>query len=276
MILSFHPCYEADRFINRAGRPPAESDIAAMKEAEAVILPQGCRRSLYEAACNNCPHVFPNYDAKFDYPRKTGQIRLFRDTGTAHPETAIFPDTAAYFKSGRDETFPLVFKFAWGDQGDNVFYIESNAELRNILDKALLYEKTGQKGFLIQKFMPCGNRSLRVAVIGTGFHAYWRVGERGENVTAVSKGSAIDAESDPELRGMGISAARKFCEKTGINLAGFDFIFPFEDENPVPFMLEINYFFGRRGLGGSERYYEILAGEIDQWLLSIGLRAPMK
>ena len=31
-------------------------------------------------------------------------------------------------------------------------------------------------------------------------------------------------------------------------------------------MLEINYFFGRRGLGGSDAYYEILNREIHNWL----------
>jgi ribosomal protein S6--L-glutamate ligase len=31
-------------------------------------------------------------------------------------------------------------------------------------------------------------------------------------------------------------------------------------------MLEINYFFGRRGLGGSDAFYEILKSEIDNWL----------
>ena len=33
-------------------------------------------------------------------------------------------------------------------------------------------------------------------------------------------------------------------------------------------MLEINYFFGRKGLGGSDAYYEILNEEIDKWLLN--------
>jgi ribosomal protein S6--L-glutamate ligase len=31
-------------------------------------------------------------------------------------------------------------------------------------------------------------------------------------------------------------------------------------------MLEINYFFGRRGLGGSDAFYEILKREINTWL----------
>jgi len=30
--------------------------------------------------------------------------------------------------------------------------------------------------------------------------------------------------------------------------------------------LEINYFFGRKGLGGSEAYYKLLQQEIDRWI----------
>jgi len=54
MILSFHPCFKGDKNIIVAGRTPAEEDIAAIKAAEAVILPQGCRESLYDATRRNC------------------------------------------------------------------------------------------------------------------------------------------------------------------------------------------------------------------------------
>ena len=61
MILSFHPCYEGDKNIICAGRRPDEHDRAAMAQADAVILPQGCTRLLYEAARHHCLHVFPDY-----------------------------------------------------------------------------------------------------------------------------------------------------------------------------------------------------------------------
>jgi ribosomal protein S6--L-glutamate ligase len=34
-------------------------------------------------------------------------------------------------------------------------------------------------------------------------------------------------------------------------------------------LLEINYYFGRKGLGGSEAYYKILRKEIQAWLSSL-------
>ena len=77
MILSFHPCYEADSNILCAGRDPDEKDLAAIRAADAVILPQGCREALYLLARQNCSYVFPDYDARFQYPGKTGG----RDSG---------------------------------------------------------------------------------------------------------------------------------------------------------------------------------------------------
>ena len=89
MILSFHPCYEADTNILCAGRDPDKADLSAIRAADAVILPQGCREALYRMARNNCPHVFPNYDARFSHDGKLEQIRLFREHECAHPDTEI-------------------------------------------------------------------------------------------------------------------------------------------------------------------------------------------
>ena len=65
MILSYHPIIEGDANRLCAGRDPGPEDLAAMETADAILLPQGCRESLYRAARNACPLVFPNYDARF-------------------------------------------------------------------------------------------------------------------------------------------------------------------------------------------------------------------
>ena len=61
MILSYHPVIEGD--VNRlcAGREPDAEDLDWMRRAEAIILPQGCRESMYRMAVKHCRHVFPNY-----------------------------------------------------------------------------------------------------------------------------------------------------------------------------------------------------------------------
>jgi len=291
MILSFHPMFEADMNLLCAGRDPGASELTAIQAAKAIILPQACRQSLYEMAKQHCEHVFPDYDARFEYPGKIGQIRLFEEIGVAHPKTRCYSDLtplppsltgngeSPISVSGRGRgwgfpspfrggagggVFPLVFKFDWGGEGDTVFLIRSDTEFREILKKAELFEKTGQKGFLIQEYIPCQHRSLRVAVIGERFISYWRVLENPENFHAnLSKGAVIDRNSDPDIQQTAINILKEFCNRTKINLAGFDFLV---SQNNQPLFLEINYFFGREGLGGSEKFYEMLIAEIRHWL----------
>ena len=278
MVLSFHPCFTGDANRLCAGREPNAEDLAAIQAADAVILPQGCSRALNDLARGACPLVFPDYTIRFRYPGKIGQIRLFRERNVPHPQTACFDHLDDFpFKSGINPlpafSYPAVFKFDWGGGGDNVFLLTSGADLENALKKAARYENSGQRGFLIQEYIPSGNRSLRAAVVGSTLKTYWRTG--GENpsfLTNLAKGGAIDEKSDPDLQARGAAAVRSFCKKTGINLAGFDLLFSAERSTGPPLFLEINYYFGRRGLGGSERYYELLVDEVENWLRSVGLK----
>ncbi|MBW2011220.1 MAG: hypothetical protein JRI32_06125, partial [Deltaproteobacteria bacterium] len=237
MIVSFHPCFEADQNIICAGRSPNHTDLAAIKAADAVILSQGCYESVYKMARNNCPNVFPNYDAKFKYPGKIGQSQLFSQINVPVPETEIFHNTDAFYTSygkapGKQHfKFPLVFKFDWGDQGTNVFLIHSLSELEGLLEKAGRFEKTGQKGFLIQEYIPAQNRSLRVVIIAQKIVSYWRVQKNSDTFCSnLGQGAVIDADSDPELQAKAALSAKNFCKKTGINLAGFDFLFSSDAE----------------------------------------------
>ena len=91
MILSYHPFFEADTNIICAGRVPDANDLALIQSADAVVLPQGCYRSLYEMARPNCVNIFPNFDARFNYAGKIGQARLFKETNAAHPKTQTYP-----------------------------------------------------------------------------------------------------------------------------------------------------------------------------------------
>jgi ribosomal protein S6--L-glutamate ligase len=273
MIVSFHPMFEADQNIICAGREPDADDLAAIKAAEAVVLPQGCRQSLYKMARDNCRHVFPDYDARFNYPGKIGQIRLFQESGTAHPHTETFASLddfrLQYGDAPKDTAveLPCVLKFDWGGEGETVFLIKSRQDLGELLLKAADFERSGQKGFLLQQYVPTKGRSLRVAVIGQTLISYWRIQEDSDAfMSNVARGARIDAALEPERQKAARAFVQNLCNKTGINLAGFDVIFAPVKESIRPMMLEINYFFGRRGLGGSDAFYEILKSEIENWL----------
>ena len=279
MILSFHPLYEAHKNITCAGRKPNAEDLAAIQAADAVVLPQGCYQSLYQMARNNCRHVFPNYDARFRYPDKIGQIKLFRDFHIAHPASDIFFNMASFHKGFKKRPskisliYPLVFKLGWGDEGETVFLVESQEDLNRILRRTAEFETSGQSGFLLQEYIACRNRTLRVVVIGKRIISYWRIQaeEEGGFYSNLGRGAVIDAEAEPQLQHKAIALVNQICHKTGINLAGLDVIFPAEMDDPEPLLLEINYFFGRKGLGGSEAYYQILLGEIQSWLAGLDL-----
>lgn len=278
MILSYHPCFEADRNRLCAGRKPGTDDLSAMLAADAIILPQGCHESLYTMARSNCKHVFPNFDAKFKYKGKIGQIQLFQKTNTAYPrtETYLNMNTFSIHYGGSPKKpifdFPFVFKFDWGGDGDHVYLVQSVENFSKVLQIAKKYETSGQKGFIIQEYIPANKRSLRVVVIGQTIVSYWRVQRNTDHfLSNVAKGAMIDYDTEPDLQKTAIKSVKNFCSQTRINLAGFDILFSSQAKVKTPLFLEINYFFGRQGLGGSEKFYDLLIKEIMKWIESLGL-----
>lgn len=278
MILSFHPCFEADENRLCAGRLPDENDLSRIRSADAVVLPQGCSRELFRMVSGNCARFFPDYTARFAYPGKLGQARLFLETNARHPDTMIFERFSDYLSfsqknAGFLPAYPFVLKMDWGGEGDNVYLIESADALEHCLGKVRACEATGQHGFLIQRYIPSGARSMRVVVMYRKTLSYWRSHDQpGCFCASLSKGARIDRDSNPELQDMAVQAVREFCDRTHINLAGFDILFSSEDTPPVPLLLEINYFFGRQGIGGSEAYYALLVEQIHRWIADQKLR----
>ncbi|MDI6795318.1 MAG: hypothetical protein QMD09_00140 [Desulfatibacillaceae bacterium] len=272
-ILSFNPVFVGDKNLLCAGRRPGPDDLSAMKKAWAVILGQGCPQELYQMARAASPRVFPNYDSRFDFPGKTGQAGLFLKYNAPFPKSLVFK-RAADCRKGLDKdvgnlpfALPFVFKYDWGGEGQTVFLLHSIDELKERLEEAERFEAAGQSGFLLQEFVPCNNHSLRVVVAHDELVAYWRKGPPGKPIMGgLCQGAILDKESDPHLMEAGKEMVADFCGKTLINLAGFDLLFDERQKGPAPLFLEINWFFGRRGLGGSDAYYKLLNRAIDRWL----------
>jgi ribosomal protein S6--L-glutamate ligase len=278
MVLSFHPNIVAQNNILCAGRLPNDEDRDAISRAQAVILPQGCSEALYRLCCKHCVNVFPNYDARFDFPGKLGQARLFQEAGVQFPRTYALETASSYYDRYGENAldcplgFPCVFKSDWGGEGEEVFLLETPEALEQTLERARRIEQSGQKGFLLQECVACRGRSLRVVVIGDECFSYWRVQQDPlQFLTNLKAGAVIDHEADPELQEAGRAAVFDFCSKTGINLAGFDLLFDQDKKEHEAFFLEINYFFGRRGVGGSLKYYELVDRSVRAWLSALGL-----
>ncbi|UCG11399.1 MAG: glutathione synthase [Deltaproteobacteria bacterium] len=274
MILSFHPCIDADVNIIVAGRGPGPEEKRLVKQANAIILPQGVRQDLYDLCRSHCRIVFPNYDFRFAQAGKIGDILLFREYSVPHPKTFVFPSADYYrrnFPARRRKPFPLPFPFVLkgnhSGEGNLVFRIQDYEHLNQRLEQLAAMENSGQHGFIAQQWIDHGGRDVRFVVLNDEAIGYWRVQKDPEQfLTNLSAGGVIDDRSDPRLLKKAKEAVRRFCAQTGINLAGIDLMFDKKDKTRQPLFVEINYWFGRRFFGSSENYYSVLKRAVQRWL----------
>lgn len=249
------------------GGLPGKDDLKAMDRADAVILPQGCRKELYLQARERCRHVFPDYEVRFRYPGKTGQARLFNELLATCPEQMVLEGTPDHFLDRIPYPYPFVLKGAWGGEGNSVILISNSGEFAVNRDRIGSWLENG--GCLVQQYIPAGGRSLRVVVVGERFYPYWRINLRGGFYSNLSRGAVICSNSWKRLQSKAIEELHPFCRTTGINLAGFDFLFSAEEKDPRPLFLEINYCFRTRGLGGPDFFLRLLEKGVREWLAGL-------
>jgi ribosomal protein S6--L-glutamate ligase len=273
VILSFHPCIDADVNVIVAGRAPGPEEEALIKGAEAIILPQGVCQDLYDLCRKHCKLVFPNYDHRYHRAGKIGDTLIFREFGMPHPNTRIFHNVAQYRKqfplheARSPFPFPFLLKGNSSGEGHMVYKIHDHEQLQNILDQLRGMERSGLQGFIVQQWIDHGGRDIRVVVIYDRLSSYWRVQKDPQKfLTNLSAGGTIDRSSDPSLRQQAESMVLRLCQQTGINLAGVDLMFDQNDRSSHPLLIEINYWFGRRFFGSSEVYYGELKKAVKRWL----------
>ncbi len=272
MILSFHPCFTADHQIILGSRSLGKEDRNLIRNAGAVILPQGRVDSIYHACKAAKVPMFPNYDMRFAYPGKVGQSRMFEDLALPHPRTLRWRVADALKDAfGLPHDFPFVVKDDRSHEAEGVFVVtgpESLAAARGFLKR----KDDGKAPFITQDFVPTGGNILRAVILGKRILTYWkRPVEPGQIITTISKGARVDHDWRPALQEKGKALARILAQRARIDLAAVDFVFCHTMEDPDPLFLEINYFFGRRGLGGMDAYYRLLFEAIQAWLANMGL-----
>lgn len=273
MILSFHPCFSAHQQIVLGDRALNKADLEAIQRADAVILPQARSENFVKLCLRAGKPTFPNYEMRYEYRGKVGQTKLFDMLQLPHPESACFKDVEA-FKSDvhEDLNFPSILKDNLSHEAHGIFMVTDSASLDAALEQMALRQTSENRGFVIQRLIPTSGNVLRAVIIGQKIVTYWkRPHQEGQFITTISRGARIDRDWKPTLQEQGRHEAQILARKTGINLAAVDFVFDFSTQNPVPLFLEINYYFGRRGLGGMEAYYGMLYRAIQEWLTSLGL-----
>jgi ribosomal protein S6--L-glutamate ligase len=273
MILSFHPCITADRQVILGSRIPDDGDGALAARADAVLLPQTCTERLFRLCRGGGAPCFPSYALRFAFPGKAGQARLFRERGLPHPETRVWdaPDLERAARSGPlPHAPPFLLKTDADHEGRGVFRVEDGDALRHVLAD-LRRRGRDREPLLTQALVPGGGNVLRAVILGRGIRTYWKRSSGGDGFpAAVSRGARIDAQWRPELQARGRALALEIRRDLGIDLAALDMVFDLERPSG-PRLLEINYAFGRRGLGGSEAFYRLLFQAVCEWLEENGL-----
>jgi ribosomal protein S6--L-glutamate ligase len=276
MILSFHPCFVADQQIILGARPLGREDRLCIRSAKAIILPQSCSIGLYRACQGSSALLFPDYDLRFRYPGKFGQSRLFKQLNLPHPFTIAWPSVAAFRRdSGQKEhlshQFPFLIKADRSHEGEGVWIIKDQPTLQHTMEELSLLEKSNQYGFVSQELIQSEGNVLRAVVLGKKTLTYWKRPDHPQRLlTTAAGGGVIDGHWRIDLQGKGRLEGERLTALTGINVAAIDFVFPFDRLDPDPLFLEINYYFGRRGLGGSENYYRLLFEALREWLKEKG------
>ena len=276
MIVSLNPCLDADEYILTGSRPLGLEEQKLISKAQVVLLPQGCSRDLYAACVAAGPAIFPEYGPRFSFPGKVGQNLLFERHRLPHPRTLTWRASgrflAALEKNPLIHPRPFMVKRNFGHEGYGVFFIEDDSSLTAAMDAVSAVGAHEDGAFITQDFVPPGGAALRIVIIGSRTISYWkRSHSKKDRIATIYRNAVIDHHWKPELQAAGIELCRTLSLRTGINLAAVDLVFPLEEPNPAPLLLEINYFFGRRGLGGSENFYHLLLKAVREWLSRLGL-----
>ena len=276
MILSFHPCFLGDTLVILGDGTLDTHDLGHIEAAEIIILPQYCTLELYQACKKSSAQIFPNYDTRFKYPGKIGQSLLFEEYKCPHPLTLRWTSVKAFKEAYEAEDdslhrMPFLLKGNETHEAEGIYTVKDTKALETSLANLERLEGWGSSGFISQQLIAAEGNVLRVVVIGSRTITYWkRAQETGQMITTISRGAKIDREWRADLQKKGEVEAERLVAATGIDLAAIDVIFQMKDPDPQPLLLEINYIFGRRGLGGSMRFYQLLSEALQEWLVEKG------
>lgn len=245
--VSFRPEVEMEENLPPLAAIEDPGTIDLLRRAAGVLLPSHVSPWRYQSITGHAREWFPRLEARFNFRGKTKQVYLFQKMGVRHPETLVF-ETPVKLQQYLNEQgvpwgYPYVLKGDLGGGGDTVFPVYEAKELAGHLLKLPKNDP-----LLIQKWVQHGGKDLRVVIYGNHAVSYFRVGG-GRFYNNVCRGGKLDHDGWPQLQRKGIAAVLAFSNRAGIDIAGFDLMFPDEGE---PVFIEVNFHFGRKGLEDEE------------------------
>lgn len=228
--------------------------------AAGVLMPKYCPPGRYGQVARLAKSHFPHLAPRYAYRGKARQIILFRRLGIAHPRTVLYasPEEAERNSGDCPLALPFVLKGDTGGGGSAVFPVTSH---RAYLDG--LAHLPQNEPVLVQEWIENAGKDLRVVLMGSRVKSYFRVG--GDSFyNNVSKGARVDHGLQPDKQGEGRRLAIKVARKTRIDLGAFDIMFPVGGGPPL--VVEINFQFGRKGLGGLRGYERMFHSAVREWM----------
>ena len=263
-VVSFNPWIEGRwNFFPFTGLTPEV--LSALESAEAVIFPPTVQPELYYFVRRLGKPVFPNYDLRFTFPGKIGQVLLFRTLGLPYPETICVPRICAFgphpgaVKISLPD-YPWVVKGNHGHEGREIFLVENPQDWEEVFSELRRWEAGGRYGFLIQEYLPW-EYDLRIVVIGRRKLVFWRRGGFRKNL--VQEGEPVSCP-DPRLEEKALSLVEDLCSRTGFNLVAVDLLF--QPEEGKVFLNELNFVFGLRLLGGEAGFRTYLESAVTEFI----------
>lgn len=267
-FLSMNPLVVLEENLPNLAPVEAPEVASLIRAARGVVMPRGITRKRYQKIAAMAKNWFPNLDAKYDYSGKTKQAVLFERLQIRHPKTILYRKPQVLLDAegkGLPLDYPFVLKGDNGGGGSRVFPV---CCWKDLIDG--LHRLPAEEPLLIQSWVDHGGMDLRVVVVGAKMVSYFRVG--GENFyNNVCRGGRMQPEIFPELQERGMAAVARFCHLVRINLAGFDLMFP--DEGP-PVFIEINFNFGRKGLGGTPGFRNLFREAVELWQKGFAYPTP--
>ncbi len=258
--VSFRPEVEMEENLPPLAGIDDPETIDLLRKAAGVLLPSHISPWRYWGITRHAGDWFPRLEARFNFQGKTKQAYLFEKMGVRRPETLVF-DTPRQLTDylnlhGSPWGYPFVLKGDLGGGGDTVFPVYEAGEIA-----AHLLTLPQDAPLLIQKWVQHGGKDLRVVIYGDHAVSYFRVGG-GRFYNNICRGGKLDHEGWPELQQKGVAAVLAFSRRAGIDIAGFDLMFPDEGE---PVFVEVNFHFGRKGLGGLKAHQGHVLRAIQSW-----------
>jgi len=265
MIVSFTPFFKGDLNFFQFEPLPSEF-LENLHRIRGVVFPPTITPELYFFVKNQGIPVFPEYTLRFMFPGKIGQILLFRLFNLPHPETILVPRLCGLeenpYKRPFKVKYPFVLKGNWGNEGSEVFLVESEEEFKRVLKEVKAWERNGRFGFLIQEYVPT-EFDARSIVIGEKIFVFFRKGGLKKNLC--QEGKPIPPPKKI-LKEKVIKLTQSLIRNTYFNLVAIDFLFKGEE----PLFSELNFVFGRRLLG-EKRFEKYLRGAIENFIKKLNL-----